>query len=149
MHGETLAYTLAGRPTGYKPGPLFNSAKFLDIEYQTYGNVPASWDSSQIDSFYWEHSGGKIAFRILMDKSGNLVGINNFGFRLRHEFFDKALTDNWSGIKVISKLDQANFDTEFFAPYYIEIQKEFKKQFGGDFTISKPSFIQKLFGARI
>jgi NAD(P)H-nitrite reductase large subunit len=149
MHGETLAYTLAGRPTGYKPGPLFNSAKFLDIEYQTYGNVPASWDSSQIDSFYWEHSGGKIAFRILMDKSGNLVGVNNFGFRLRHEFFDKALTEKWSGIKVISKLDQANFDTEFFAPYYIEIQKEFKKQFGGDFTISKPSFIQKLFGARI
>jgi NADPH-dependent 2,4-dienoyl-CoA reductase/sulfur reductase-like enzyme len=149
MHGETLAHTLAGRVTAYKPGNWFNSAKFLDIEYQTYGTVPASWDSSQIDSFYWEHRSGKIAFRMLMDKSGNLVGINNFGFRLRHEFFDKALTEKWSGIKVISKLDQANFDTEFFAPYYIEIQKEFKKQFGGDFIISKPSFIQKLFGASV
>jgi len=149
MHGETLAQTLAGRPTSYKPGHWFNSAKFLDIEYQTYGTVPASWDSSRIDSFYWEHEGGKIAFRMLLDKSGTLVGINNFGFRLRHEFFDRALTEKWSGTKVITNLAKANFDPEFFAPYYIEIQKEFKNQFGGDFKVSKPSFIQKLFGASV
>jgi hypothetical protein len=86
---------------------------------------------------------------MLMDKSGKLVGINNFGFRLRHEFFDRALTEKWSGTKVVAKLEKANFDPEFFAPYYIEIQKEFKKQFGGDFAISKPSFIQKLFGANV
>jgi len=149
MHGETLAHTLAGRTTAYKPGHWFNSAKFLDIEYQTYGTVPASWDSSQIDSFYWEHTSGKIAFRMLMDKSGILMGINNFGFRLRHEFFDRALTDKWSGAKVIARLEKANFDPEFSAPYFIEIQKEFKKQFGGDFSVSKPSFIQKLFGANV
>jgi NADPH-dependent 2,4-dienoyl-CoA reductase/sulfur reductase-like enzyme len=149
MHGETLAQTLAGRPTSYKPGHWFNSAKFLDIEYQTYGTVPANWDSSQIDSFYWEHTAGKIAFRMLQDKSGTLVGINNFGFRLRHEFFDRALTEKWSGAKVIANLEKANFDPEFFAPYYIEIQKEFKSQFGGDFKVSKPSFIQKLFGASV
>ncbi|WP_075351540.1 NAD(P)/FAD-dependent oxidoreductase [Algoriphagus marinus] len=149
MHGETLAQTLAGRPTSYKPGHWFNSAKFLDIEYQTYGTVPASWDSSRVDSFYWEHSGGKIAFRMLLDKSGTLLGINNFGFRLRHEFFDRALSEKWSGTKVIANLAKANFDPEFFAPYYIEIQKEFKNQFGGDFKVSKPSFIQKLFGASV
>jgi NADPH-dependent 2,4-dienoyl-CoA reductase/sulfur reductase-like enzyme len=149
MHGETLAQTLAGRPTSYKPGHWFNSAKFMDIEYQTYGTVPASWDSSRVDSFYWEHAGGKIAFRMLLDKSGTLLGINNFGFRLRHEFFDRALSEKWSGIKVIANLAKANFDPEFFAPYYIEIQKEFKNQFGGDFKVSKPSFIQKLFGASV
>lgn len=149
MHGETLAQTLAGRPTSYKPGHWFNSAKFMDIEYQTYGTVPASWDSSRVDSFYWEHAGGKIAFRMLLDKSGTLLGINNFGFRLRHEFFDRALSEKWSGTKVIANLAKANFDPEFFAPYYIEIQKEFKNQFGGDFKVSKPSFIQKLFGASV
>lgn len=149
MHGETLAQTLAGRPTSYIPGHWFNSAKFMDIEYQTYGTVPASWDSSRVDSFYWEHAGGKIAFRMLLDKSGTLLGINNFGFRLRHEFFDRALSEKWSGTKVIANLAKANFDPEFFAPYYIEIQKEFKNQFGGDFKVSKPSFIQKLFGASV
>lgn len=149
MHGETLAHTLAGKITTYKPGHWFNSAKFLDIEYQTYGTVPATWDPSDIDSFYWEHSSGKVAFRMLMDKSGKLVGINNFGIRLRHEFFDQALTEKWSGSKVIEKLEKANFDPEFFAPYYIQIQQEFKNQFGGHFKIAKPSFIQKLFGASV
>jgi hypothetical protein len=39
MHGETLALTLTGKRTAYAPGHWFNSAKFLDIEYQTYGQV--------------------------------------------------------------------------------------------------------------
>lgn len=149
MHGETLAYNLAGKKLSYQPGIWFNSAKFLDIEYQTYGTVPATWDSEKIQSFYWEHSGGKVAFRMLMDNSGKILGINNFGFRLRHEFFDKAIGEKWKASTVIANLEKANFDPEFFAPYHIEIQKAFKSQFGGGFAISKKSFIQKLFGARV
>ncbi|PZX61070.1 pyridine nucleotide-disulfide oxidoreductase [Algoriphagus ratkowskyi] len=149
MHGETLGYILAGKELSYKPGIWFNSAKFLDIEYQTYGTVPAKWDADQIKSFYWEHFGGKISFRMLMDLEGRILGVNNFGFRLRHEFFDQAIREKWAGEKVVSKLDKANFDPEFFAPYYIEIQKAFKAQFGGDVTISKKTFIQKLFGASV
>ena len=149
MHGETLANNLAGKNFTYEPGIWFNSAKFLDIEYQTYGTLPPTWDSGKIQSFYWEHSSGKVAFRMLMDNSGIILGINNFGFRLRHEFFDRAIEEKWEASKVIANLEKANFDPEFFAPYYIEIQKAFKSQFGGDFTISKKSFIQKLFGARV
>lgn len=149
MHGETLAHNLCKTPVPYRPGVWFNSAKFLDIEYQTYGTVPALWDESQFKSFYWEHSGGKVAFRMLMDLDGIIQGVNNFGFRLRHEFFDKAISEKWSGEKVIAKLDQANFDPEFFAPYYIEIQKAFKAKFGGDFQPVKKTFIQKLFGANV
>ncbi len=37
MMGETLAQTLCGNPTEYEPGYWFNSAKFFDVEYQTYG----------------------------------------------------------------------------------------------------------------
>lgn len=149
MHGETLGHILAGQKITYKPGVWFNSAKFLDIEYQTYGTVPAKWDSEKVNSFYWEHSGGKVSFRMLMDLGGRILGVNNFGFRLRHEFFDKAIREKWDGGKVISKLDKANFDPEFFAPYYIEIQKAFKRQFGGDIKVSKKTFIQKLFGASV
>lgn len=149
MHGETLGYILAGKKVTYKPGVWFNSAKFLDIEYQTYGTVPASWDADKIKSFYWEHSSGKVSFRMLMDLQGRILGVNNFGFRLRHEFFDKSIREAWDGAKVISKLDKANFDPEFFAPYYIEIQKAFKSQFGGDVKVSKKTFIQKLFGANV
>ncbi|WP_339699397.1 FAD/NAD(P)-binding oxidoreductase [Algoriphagus aquimarinus] len=149
MHGETMGYILAGKKVTYKPGVWFNSAKFLDIEYQTYGTVPAKWDVEKVKSFYWEHASGKISFRMLMDLQGKILGVNNFGFRLRHEFFDQAIREAWDGAKVISKLDKANFDPEFFAPYYIEIQKAFKSQFGGDVKVSKKTFIQKLFGANV
>ncbi|WP_192349253.1 NAD(P)/FAD-dependent oxidoreductase [Algoriphagus sp. Y33] len=149
MHGETLGHILAGEKITYQPGVWFNSAKFLDIEYQTYGHVPARWDTEQVKSFYWEHPDGKVAFRMLMDLNGRILGVNNFGFRLRHEFFDQAIRERWDGAKVISKLDKANFDPEFFSPYYIAIQQAFKSQFGVDFTISKKTFIQKLFGTSI
>ena len=39
MMGETVAQTICKNKTAYKPGHWFNSAKFLDIEYQTYGWV--------------------------------------------------------------------------------------------------------------
>ncbi|SFT87101.1 Pyridine nucleotide-disulphide oxidoreductase [Algoriphagus locisalis] len=149
MHGETLGYILSGNKVTYKPGIWFNSAKFLDIEYQTYGTVPAKWDTENVKSFYWEHADGKVAFRMLMDLEGKILGVNNFGFRLRHEFFDQAIKEKWEGSKMISKLDKANFDPEFFAPYYIEVQKAFKSQFGGEFKVSKKTFIQKLFGANV
>ncbi len=149
IHGETLAHTLAGKKTAYRPGVWFNSAKFLDIEYQTYGAVPPKWADDEMKSFYWEHSGGKVAFRMLMDNQGKILGVNNFGIRLRHEFFDQAIKEKWSVEKVISKLDKANFDPEFFAPYYIEIQKAFKAEYGGKFTVAKKSFIQKLMGAKV
>lgn len=149
MHGETLAYNLCNTPVPYRPGIWFNSAKFLDIEYQTYGVVPSTWNESQVKNFYWEHPNGKVAFRMLMDLEGRILGVNNFGFRLRHEVLDRAIKEKWSGGKVMSRLKAANFDPEFFAPYYIAIQEAFKSEFGGNFHPSKKTFIQKLFGARV
>ncbi|SFO42328.1 Pyridine nucleotide-disulphide oxidoreductase [Algoriphagus ornithinivorans] len=149
MHGETLAYNLINKPVPYKPGVWFNSAKFLDIEYQTYGTVPADWEKDDVINFYWEHRSGKVAFRMLMDQEKKILGVNNFGFRLKHEFFDKAISQGWTGEKVMAHLSKANFDPEFYAPYINEIQKVYKEQFGGEFTPSKKSFIQKLLGARL
>lgn len=149
MHGETLAYSLCKKPTPYRPGVWFNSAKFLDIEYQTYGQVPPVWDGNEVRNFYWEHDAGKICFRMLMDKKGEILGVNSFGIRLRHGFFDKAISQKWSGEQVISRLEKANFDPEFFAPHYIEIQKAFKAKFGGTFRPARKSFVQRLFGASV
>jgi len=67
MHGETLARTICGERTAYRPGPWFNSAKFFDIEYQVYGdvkNVPAADE----ENFYWEHPHGKKSVRIVSEK---------------------------------------------------------------------------------
>ena len=135
MMGEVLAETLTGTPTAYKPGHWFNSAKFLDIEYQTYGWVWAKAKAHE-EQFYWEHKSGKKAIRISFDKKDRtFLGINTFGIRMRHEFFDKVLTDKETVDYVIHHLAKANFDPEFFISHEKEIQKQFISQYVGVKTI--------------
>nr|WP_309760344.1 FAD/NAD(P)-binding oxidoreductase [Flavobacterium sp.] len=129
MMGEVLAQTLTGNPTAYKPGNWFNSAKFLDIEYQTYGWVWATAKENE-EHFYWEHAAGKKAVRISFDKESRIfLGINTFGIRMRHEFFDTVLNNKESVDYVIQHLSKANFDPELFTSHNHEIQKQFNNQF--------------------
>jgi NAD(P)H-nitrite reductase large subunit len=131
MMGEALAQTLTNHPTEYKPGHWFNSAKFLDIEYQTYGWVWAQPKEYE-EQFYWEHRGGKKAIRISFDKASRVfLGINTFGIRMRHEFFDKVLTDKKTVDYVMHHLAEANFDPEFFTSYSKEVQQKFTTEFIG------------------
>lgn len=128
MMGEVLAQTICGNKMQYNPGHWFNSAKFLDIEYQTYGWVWAKPKDYE-NQFYWEHKSGKIAIRISYHKRTNeFLGINTFGIRMRHEFFDKVLSDKESVDFVMENLKQANFDPEFYTHYEKEIVNQFKKE---------------------
>lgn len=125
MMGETLAQTLTGNPTIYNPGHWFNSAKFFDIEYQTYGWVFAKPIENE-KHFYWEHPSGKKAIRIAYHtKDNTFLGINSFGIRLRHEFFNDVLNKKESVDFVINQLQKANFDPEFFTQYHQEIKLQF------------------------
>ena len=92
MHGETLARTICGKRTAYNPGPWFNSAKFLDIEYQVYGDVKIQPPESE-QHLYWEHSGGKKSIRVVYRKEDEVViGFNLMGIRYRHEICDRWIT---------------------------------------------------------
>lgn len=125
MMGETVAQTICGNPMEYNPGHWFNSAKFLDIEYQTYGWV---WNTPQENEahYYWEHSSGKKCIRIVYDKETSaFLGINTFGIRMRHEFFDRALHNNRTVDYVIDHLSRANFDPEFYQKHEREIRSLF------------------------
>ena len=129
MMGEALAQTLTGTPTEYKPGHWFNSAKFLDIEYQTYGWVWAEAKENE-EHFYWEHASGKKAIRISFDKKERtFLGINTFGIRMRHEFFDAVLTKKETVDYVIANLKAANFDPELYTSYSQAIQQQFISQY--------------------
>lgn len=126
MMGETVAQTICGNPTEYKPGHWFNSAKFLDIEYQTYGWVWAQPKEHE-EHFWWEHPNGKIGLRLAYDKqTRTFLGINTFGIRLRHAFFDSVLTQGKTVDWVIQNLSAANFDPEFYSRYEKSIQKAFQ-----------------------
>lgn len=128
--GETVARTLTGEPTAYQPGPFFNSAKFFDIEYQTYGLVPARLPNDQ-ETFYWESPDGRKAVRLNFDRQTRaLMGVNAFGIRLRHAVFDRWLRDGAPVDEVIEQLPLANFDPEFFRQHETAIAAAFNARFG-------------------
>lgn len=128
MMGEVLAQTICGTPTAYEPGPWFNSAKFFDIEYQTYGTVPNTLTADD-DDFYWEHPDGKKAMHFVWNKvSKEFGGINSFGIRLRHECFDRWLREKKDIQYVLNNLPDANFDPEFFRKHEDQIINAFYKK---------------------
>ena len=128
MHGETLARTICGQRTKYERGVWFNSAKFLDIEYQTYGFVSAKPREGETN-FYWEHKSGKKAVRfVYRNDDHSLVGMNSFGIRYRHELFEQWISKNKTIEFVLENLSRANFDPEFFERHEEEIIAEFNRQ---------------------
>jgi len=146
MHGETMAYNLThDTQVDYKPGIWFNSAKFFDIEYQTYGFLPTSWEKDKW-SFYWEDDKGKMAIRLLFDAEDRMLAINVFGWRMRHEFFDRAIKEGWSADKVMKKLGEASFNPEFHTDYHKEVVNKYNQEKGRDVQLSKKSIFHKLFG---
>lgn len=125
MMGEVVAQTICDSKTKYEPGPWFNSAKFFDIEYQTYGNVWNELKPNEAE-FYWEHVSGKKAIHFVWDKeSHRFLGLNVFGIRLRHEKFDAWLREKKSIQFVLQNLSSANFDPEFFDRHEKEIVSDF------------------------
>lgn len=130
MMGETLAQTLCGNRIQYNPGHWFNSAKFFDIEYQTYGWVHGMKGQPEYEShFHWKHEDDTKCITVAYHKDNNLfLGINTFGIRMRHETFDKWLTERRDVDYVIEHLAEANFDPEFFTHYEKDILNTFNQQ---------------------
>ena len=140
MMGETLAQTICGNKIEYKPGHWFNSAKFIDIEYQTYGWVWAETKENEA-RFYWEHKDGNKCIHLNYDKNTKeFIGINTFGIRMRHEFFDRVLNQKKSVETVLEHLADANFDPEFYKLYEAEIVAKFNKENNTNIQLKKKSW---------
>ncbi|MFD2516971.1 NAD(P)/FAD-dependent oxidoreductase [Salinimicrobium flavum] len=128
MMGETVAQTICGNPFKYNPGNWFNSAKFFEIEYQTYGRVSANPLENE-QHLHWEHRDGKKAVTIAFEKdSGRFLGINTYGIRMKHEVFDRWLTEDRPIEYVLKHFREANFDPEFYDRYHKEILSSFRNE---------------------
>jgi NADPH-dependent 2,4-dienoyl-CoA reductase/sulfur reductase-like enzyme len=148
IHGETLAHNLTKTsPVPYQPGVWFNSAKFFDIEYQTYGTVPPKLPEDTA-TFYWEDGKGKVAIRFnYAEASEILLGVNAFGWRLRHEFFDRTITEEWTIDQVMEQLDKASFNPEFYKAYHQLVLREYNRKRAKHLKFKKVSFFKKLIGS--
>ncbi|MGI9545729.1 MAG: NAD(P)/FAD-dependent oxidoreductase [Flavobacteriaceae bacterium] len=148
MMGEALAQTICENRTEYKPGHWFNSAKFLDIEYQTYGWVFNTRGKKEYEQhFHWRHASEKICLTISFHNESNLfLGINTFGIRMRHEIFDKWLTEGRDVDYVIEYLIDANFDPEFYRHYEKDITEVYNATFGKQIKPRKKS-LRRIFAS--
>lgn len=148
MMGETVAQTLTGEKTAYHPGHWFNSAKFFDIEYQTYGVVSAHPQEPEIH-FHWEDLEKEIAVTIAFHKDSNLfLGINTFGIRMRHEIFNQMLNNESTVFHVMEHLGDCNFDSEFFKSYEKEILSKFNQDYNTKIKLKKKSWT-RIFNSKI
>lgn len=130
MMGETVAQTICGNRMPYNPGHWFNSAKFFDIEYQTYGWVHSAAKKTDYEQhFHWKHKDATKCITIAFNKNTNVfLGINTFGIRMRHEKFDKWLTEKRDMDYVMKHLQEANFDPEFYRRYEHDILKAYNNE---------------------
>lgn len=127
MMGETVAHTICGDEREYKPGLWFNSAKFMDIEYQTYGWVFPEPRENEIH-FHWRHPEENTCITINYNqKSHQVIGMNAFGIRQRHEVWDEWISQGKTIEKVIGSLKQSNFDPEFYSKYEGQIERAFQE----------------------
>ncbi len=130
MMGETAAYTICGVPTEYHPGIWFNSAKFFDIEYQVYGNVPVDI-SDDHDSLFWQDDDRERSIRIVYSTDDQVViGFNLMGVRFRQEVCEKWIRDHTPIAEVMRDLVLANFDPEFSPYYHRKLQEVYEQKTG-------------------
>ncbi len=120
IQAEALAKTICGKRTKYERGIWFNSAKFFDVEYQTYGfvyNKPREGEQT----FYWEHPDKEICFRLVFTTDFKIIGFNFFGMRYRQVTADKFIREEKTVEHVMQNLKEGFFDPEFYTNYYSDI----------------------------
>jgi hypothetical protein len=120
--GETIAGTICEDPEKYDPGIWFNSAKFLDLEYQTYGLVPAKQDDNY-DSFFWQDPNQQRSIRLVYDKSSTIVGIVGMGIRIKHEVCEEWIRTGKNLDFAMANLAKLDFDPEFYNRFTSSMNK--------------------------
>ena len=122
--GRVAGENIAGSRKTYDPGIWYNSAKFLHLEYQTYGMIIPG--VNDMNSLWWEHADGKHGMRIVLDDDNCVAGINVMGLRYQHEICESWIRDRLTLEQVLECLPEANFDPEFSPRFETQIVREFE-----------------------
>ncbi len=135
LHGATVAHTLCGRRREYAPGVFFNSAKFFQLEYQTYGRIEPDLRPGE-ETLYWEHPGGRHSIRITYEPgpggdgqaAGRVIGFNVMGVRYRQGVCERWIAEGASVEEVLQNLGAANFDPEFFPQFERAVVEQYNRR---------------------
>ncbi len=125
MQGKVAGEVLSGEDISYNPGIWYNSAKFLDLEYEVYGQVNLNIPGEK--NLFWEHANHRHAIRVVYTDEG-VIGLNLMGLRYRHEVCERWIAEKQTVDYVLGNLAQANFDPEFFQSHETEIVPTLREQ---------------------
>ncbi len=146
-HGKAVAKTICGHPTRYDRGVFFNSAKFFNVEWQTYGQVPAKLPDG-VATLVWQDKTVPRLIRMNYNKADHIVlGFNTLNIRLRHDVCEQWLLEERPLDYVLKHLRAANFDPEFFRSYEEALLYQFNQQ-NPERPVQlkpRPSLLQRLF----
>jgi NADPH-dependent 2,4-dienoyl-CoA reductase/sulfur reductase-like enzyme len=126
MQGETAAQNIAGGEHEYDPGVWFNSAKFFDLEYHTYGRVNFRVPGER--NLYWEHPSHRHSARVVLSSEGAVIGLQTMGLRWRHEVAERWIAAARPANEVLDRLDELAFEPEFHRRYGAEIRGAMREQ---------------------
>ncbi len=110
--GRTLGRLLAGGTDAYSAPLFFNSAKFFDLEYHTYGDVPPH-ETDEVVCRQWK--AGRHLIRTAAERStGRILGVNGLGVRLRQEVAASMIRRGQDAAITPARLKTLLFEPEFF-----------------------------------
>ena len=116
----------------YDRGIWFNSAKFFNMEYHTYGFVPNKLDAET--TIFWKHPKQNKGIRLVWEQNGadtKITGFNFMGIRYRHETCERWIAEERPVNYVVDNLQEGNFDPEFFTKHEKQFRKFFHQAKGG------------------
>jgi NADPH-dependent 2,4-dienoyl-CoA reductase/sulfur reductase-like enzyme len=147
LQGETVAYNICGQKIPYNRGIPFNSAKFFDLEFQSYGLVNPEMKENE-NTVFWQNKEATQSIRLnyLNDNNKTITGFVLLNVRYRQEICEKWILEKQPLEFVLTNLAKANFDPEFHRRHEKSILHVYKKQHP-EFSIPKRtgSFLSKLF----
>lgn len=127
--GQTVARTVTGVETVYDAGVWFNSAKFMDIEYQVYGKITPRPEAGEA-TLHWQHDDGKRSIRLQYREDDlRILGFNLMGVRYRHETCQQWITEGRDLPYVLENLGAANFDPELYEQHESELVQRFNERY--------------------
>jgi NADPH-dependent 2,4-dienoyl-CoA reductase/sulfur reductase-like enzyme len=125
--GEVVGDNIAGDvERDYDPGIWFNSAKFFDLEYQSYGLVNRGVPGER--NLFWESDDHRHSARIV-SAGGAVIGLQTMGLRWRHEIAERWIREERSVLDLLDALDEITFDPELERRYGPQIARAFREQF--------------------
>ena len=110
QQGAVAGEVIAGESRSYDPGIWYNSARFLDLEYQTYGQVGFRVPGEE--SLYWQHPDAAQAVRVV-HVDDRVIGLNFMGLRFFHPVAEGWIGAGASVDEVLDGLHEGNFQPEF------------------------------------